>query len=117
MLNAKSASSCWTLRVVLVIMVSGTEVHNAPDLSPTAKTVILSQGSVSSASSQSMPTFASAIVLAADLTIQKNLHPRSLTMLQANRPIIFRLSGVRYITKCADAMLDLAPVLAGIGLI
>ena len=96
-------------------MVSGMEVPNALDLFPTAKTVIPSQGSVTSASSQSMPTFASAIVLAAYLTIQKNLHPRSHRMVQANRPTIFQLSGVRCITKCADAMLDLAAVLAGTG--
>ena len=87
--EAKSASLCWTLRVVLVIMVGGMEVPNAPDLFPTAKTVIPSQGSVTSASGQSMPTFASAIVRAADLTIQKKLRPRSHTMLQAARPTIY----------------------------
>ena len=114
--EAKSASICWTLRVAFVIMACGVEVPNAPDLFPTAKTVILSQGSVTSASSQSMPTFASAIVRAADLTIQKSLRPRSRTMLRATRPTISQSSGVQYITKCADAMLDLVAVLAGIGL-
>ena len=113
--EAKSASLCWTLRYVSVIIVCGVEVPNAPDLFTTAKTMILSHGSATSASSPSMPTFASAIVRAADLAAQKNQRPRLRETQRTTRPTTFQSSGVQYITKCADAMLDLVAVLAGTG--
>ncbi len=96
-------------------MASGVEALNAPDLSPTVQTMILNQGSVNFASSQKTPTFASAIVSAADFKILKNLFPRPLAMLQVDRPITFHTSDVPFITTRVDAMPDLAPELVDTG--